>query len=156
MAFSELKYEELSLDAVLARVRSPRNGGYVTFSGDVRDHDAGQSVTGIEYQAYDALARRELARIVEEAERQWPDTVCAVAHRTGLLKVGESSVVIAVGAPHRAEAFEACRWIIDDLKVSVPIWKREEYVSGDSTASGGKVVWIEGEQHIPASSRDHI
>ncbi len=159
MGYSELTSDALSLDSVMAQVRSPRNGGYVTFSGDVRNHDAGEPVAAIEYQAYDALARRELARIVADAEQQWPEATCAVAHRVGLLRVGESSVVIAVGAPHRAEAFEACRWIIDALKVSVPIWKREEYADGLDAAAGGdgraggEAVWIEGERQVPAATR---
>jgi molybdopterin synthase catalytic subunit len=145
MAHSFLTVDPLDMNALLDLVRAPRYGGYVTFAGDVRDHDHGAVVTEIDYVAYDELARKELLLIVQTAEKRWPDCTCAAAHRTGVLRVGETSVAIAVAAPHRAEAFEACRWIIDTLKTDLPIWKREEF------ATGGRV-WIEGHQRVAAGS----
>jgi len=141
MAHAQLTTKPLDLGSLLAIVRSPRNGGYVTFTGDVRDHDAGQTVTEIDYVAYEELAVKQMTAIVAEAESRWPGCMCAAAHRTGVLRVGETSVAIAVGAPHRAEAFEACRWIIDSFKTEVPIWKREEF------ESGGRA-WIEGSRYV--------
>ena len=137
MAFALLTTEPLEMSSLLDVVRGSHNGGYVTFSGDVRDNDDGVAVSDIEYVAYDGLARKELARIAESAERNWPGCSCGVAHRTGVVRVGESSVIIAVAAPHRAEAFDACRWIIDTLKTDAPIWKRQQF-------SDGARAWAEG------------
>lgn len=146
MSLAILTATAIDAPALLDAVRSGRNGGYVSFAGDVRDHDGDLSVSQIDYVAYEPLARKELQRIGDEAERRWPGTLCAIGHRIGVLVVGETSVFIAVGAPHRAEAFDACRWIIDRLKVDVPIWKREEMPAGDA-------VWIEGSRSVAASAK---
>ncbi len=107
-------------------------GGYVTFEGWVRDHNEGQQVLRLEYEAYPALANREGSRIVAEAMAKFDIINAACVHRTGLLEIGELAVWVGVTAVHRDTAFAACRYIIDEIKVRVPIWKKEYYVSGDS------------------------
>lgn len=120
----------LDAAARLAEVQRPANGAEVVFVGTVRDEHRGRGVTGIEYSAYLGMAEAELGRIMAEAAAQFgtPDIVCE--HRLGTLAVGEASVVIAVGHPRRAGAYEASRWVIEALKARVPIWKREHYVDG--------------------------
>jgi molybdopterin synthase catalytic subunit len=129
--------------ALALRVESASRGGIVTFVGHVRDHHAGRAVRRLEYSAYAPMAESECAAIVEEAEARWPVSV-ALRHRTGTLEIGDVAVAIAVAADHRGEAFDACRWIIDEVKRRVPIWKREYYEDGseawvDPTAPGGAV-----------------
>jgi molybdopterin synthase catalytic subunit len=117
--------EPLSLDRVVAAVSGPGMGGIVTFTGAVRRHSRGTTVERLEYSAYDAMAVRELARLCDEIEQEMPGTKLAVEHRVGKLEIGDVAVVIAAAAPHRAEAFAACRAMIDRLKDRVPIWKKE-------------------------------
>jgi molybdopterin synthase catalytic subunit len=138
-----LSLEPLSLEALLGEVDAPAHGAACSFLGVVRDHHAGRPVTRLEYQAYGAMAEAECGRIVAEAERRWPCRV-ALRHRIGALSIGDAAVAIAVGSSHRAEAFEACRFVIEELKRRVPIWKRETYADGseawvDPTAPGGTV-----------------
>jgi len=116
--------------AVAARVRGPDTGGIVTFIGAVRDHARGRSIEYLEYEAYPEMAEREMQKISAECARLWPGTRVAIAHRTGHLEVGDVAVVVVAAAPHRAEAFEACRHAIDTLKRSVPIWKKEVATDG--------------------------
>lgn len=111
--------------AVAARVSGPDAGGLVTFSGAVRDHARGHAIRHLEYEAYPAMAEREMEKICDEAARRWPGARVAIAHRLGHLEIGDLAVVVAAAAPHRAEAFDACRFAIDALKQSVPIWKKE-------------------------------
>jgi len=115
----------LDVAAVVARVAGPDTGGLVTFTGAVRDHARGRSVEKIEYEAYPAMAEREMEAIASEAAERFGGARVAIAHRTGLLAVGELAVVIVAATPHRAEAFEACRYAIEELKRRVPIWKKE-------------------------------
>ena len=128
---------ETAIDlAELSRaVEASGYGAVVTFSGNVRDNARGREVLYLEYEAYAPLAEKQLARLVAEAETRW-SVKCAVRHRLGHLTIGESSVGIAVAAAHRAEAFDACRWLLDTLKDTVPIWKREFFRGGDH--------WVEG------------
>ena len=121
----------LDVDEIVARVSGPDAGGVVTFVGNVRDHARGHSIQYLEYEAYPAMAEREMQKIADEAARRWPGTRVAIAHRTGHLEIGEAAVVIVAAAPHRAEAFEACRFAIDTLKQSVPIWKKEVATDGE-------------------------
>lgn len=123
---------ELPIDvpAILDRVSRSANGATVLFLGMVRDVNEGRDVTGIEYTAYRSMAERELATIVEEAASLADTGDIAVEHRLGQLAVGECSVAIAIGHPHRGRAFEAARYVIEELKQRVPIWKREHYVDG--------------------------
>lgn len=121
----ELREAPLSLDECFAAVVSPETGGVALFVGTVRNHNQGQDVSLLEYQAYAAMAEKELVVIADEIERELPGTRLACQHRTGALRVGDIAVICAAGAPHRGEAFTACRELIDRLKARVPIWKRE-------------------------------
>ena len=120
----------LDIAAVTAEVTAPSNGALSLFVGTVRDTNQGRSVTAIEYSAYSEMAERELRDIAREAAAQFTTEHVVIEHRTGYVAIGEASVVIAVASPHRAVAMDASRWIIEQLKERVPIWKREHYVDG--------------------------
>jgi molybdopterin synthase catalytic subunit len=120
----------IEVERILKRVSSSANGATVLFLGTVRDVNDGREVTGIEYTAYRSMAERELAAIVEEAAALADSNDVAVEHRLGELAIGECSVVVAVAHPRRGRAFEAARYVIEELKERVPIWKREQYVDG--------------------------
>ncbi len=120
----------LSMDALLAEVTGPEMGGVVTFTGIVRNEARGAEIDHLEYEAYAPMAERELRAIRDEAASRWPQARLAIAHRIGRLAIGEAAVMIAAAAPHRPEAFEACRFAIDRLKQTVPIWKKEFATSG--------------------------
>lgn len=137
---AEITPEPLTLDPLIAHVERPEAGAVVTFAGNVRNHSRGRRVEHLEYDAYVPMAERKLSEIAAEAERRW-DCRVAVRHRTGRLEIGEPSVLIAVSAPHRAAAFDACRYVIDTLKTAVPIWKKEVWEGGE--------VWIEGDGEAP-------
>jgi molybdopterin synthase catalytic subunit len=122
--------EALDEEEVAARVEGPDAGGVVSFVGRVRDHARGHSIEHLEYEAYPAMAEREMEKIVDEAAEKWPGTRVAIAHRVGRLEIGDAAVVVVAASAHRAEAFEACRFAIDTLKVTVPIWKREVATDG--------------------------
>lgn len=117
--------EPLSLDRCVAAVSGPGMGGVVTFTGAVRRHSRGVAVERLEYEAYAPMAIREMTRLCDEIEGELAGTRLAVEHRVGKLAIGDLAVVIAAAAPHRAEAFAACRAMIDRLKDRVPIWKKE-------------------------------
>ena len=120
---------ELSLDEVRAAVADPAAGGIALFAGAVRDSDHDQGVTGLSYSAHPSAAD-ELWRVAEEIAGKFPVIGIAAVHRTGDLAIGDLAVVLAVSCPHRAEAFEACRELIDMLKASVPIWKHQRFTDG--------------------------
>jgi len=120
-----LQEQALSLDALLDEVRDPSVGGIATFIGVVRNQARGQAVDHLEYEAYEPMAEKEMRAIAEQVRERWPGARIALAHRVGRLEIGEAAVMIAVGTPHRAAAFEACRHAIDELKRRVPIWKKE-------------------------------
>lgn len=124
------------------RVSVAECGAVATFIGLVRDHNAGRRVLSLDYECYEPLALRAFERIASEAAEQWPTARLAIAHRTGLLRIGEASVVIAAGSPHRTEAFAACRYAIERVKQIAPIWKHERFEGGE--------VWIEGATADPA------
>jgi len=126
-----LSEQPLDAEAVSARVAGPDAGGLVTFAGAVREHSRGRAIRHLEYEAYPPMALAEMERICDEAARRWSGVRVAIAHRTGHLAIGELAVVVAAAAPHRAEAFEACRFAIDALKQSVPIWKKEVATDGE-------------------------
>ena len=128
--YSAIVEQPIDVAAILDRVSRSANGAAVLFLGMVRDMNEGRDVTGIEYTAYHAMAERELATIVEEAAALADSGDIAAEHRLGQLGVGECSVAVAVGHPHRGRAFEAARYVIEELKQRVPIWKREHYVDG--------------------------
>lgn len=111
-------------------------GACVTFEGRVRDSNEGRGVRSLEYEAYEALAAKEGERVIDEARERFPILAASCVHRVGLLEVGEVAVWVGVLAAHRGEAFEACRFIIDEVKERVPIWKREHYAGGESSWLG--------------------
>jgi len=116
---------------VVRRVMGDDAGGLVTFVGAVRDHSRGHSIKFLEYEAYPEMAEREMQKIADGAAERWPGTRVAIAHRIGHLEIGDAAVVIAAVSPHRAAAFEACRFAIDTLKQTVPIWKKEVATDGE-------------------------
>ena len=124
----------LALDRCIAAVAHAGAGGVVTFTGNVRAENRGLKVTRLHYEAYEAMAVRELTAIASQLMVEHPGVALAVEHRVGTLEVGESAVVIAASAPHRAAAFVACEQMIERLKASVPIWKKEFTTDG--------AVWI--------------
>lgn len=113
------------------KVRGPGRGAIVSFLGVVRDFSRGKRIERLEYEAYPGMAEKKMAEIGETIAARWPGARVAIAHRVGRLEIGEMAVAIAVSAPHRAEAFEACRYAIDRLKQTVPIWKKEFTVDGE-------------------------
>jgi molybdopterin synthase catalytic subunit len=121
----------------------PACGGYATFEGWVRDRNEGQRVRSLEYEAFDALGVREGERIIAEAVARFGVARAACVHRIGALEVGELAVWVGVSAAHRDEAFRACRYIIDEVKHRLPIWKKEHYLNGDSG-------WVNCERCAPA------
>jgi molybdopterin synthase catalytic subunit len=131
-----LTREPLNRDALIAAVSHPSIGGIVTFEGVVRDNARGKQVHYLEYDVYEEMAVQQIRTIIADAEQRWGIERTAVAHRFGRLEIGEASVIIVVASPHRAEAFEACRYIIDTLKTTVPIWKKEVATNGEA--------WVEG------------
>jgi molybdopterin synthase catalytic subunit len=116
--------------ALLAEVAATRNGATLLFLGTVRETNEGRAVTGIEYRAYETMARREIEAIMREAAARHDVSDMAVEHRVGELALGEISVAIAVAHPHRASVYETSRFVIEELKRRVPIWKREAYADG--------------------------
>jgi molybdopterin synthase catalytic subunit len=127
--FSRAPLDGARLRAALA---DPACGGFAVFEGWVRNENEGQRVRHLEYEAFEALALREGERILGEARERFGVTRAACAHRLGDLAIGEVAVWVGVSAAHRDEAFRACRYIIDEVKRRVPIWKKEHYESGDS------------------------
>lgn len=131
-----LQTDPIRSEDLLATVRGDGDGAVALFVGTVRDHNSGRRVLHLEYEAYPAMAEVEMEKIEREAVRRFGVSRVAIVHRTGRLSIGEASVAIAVASPHRAEALEACRFAIDTLKATVPIWKKEFYEGGE--------VWIDG------------
>ena len=123
-------------EEIVKSVSSSESGAIVTFDGTVRNHARGKQVTHLHYEAFPEMATKELEKIRAEAMGRWPLNGMAIVHRIGRMEIDESSVFIAVSAAHRQDAFEACRFAIDTLKTTVPIWKKEHYQDGE--------VWIEG------------
>jgi len=127
----------LSLDRVVAEVSSDGMGGIVTFVGQVRDHNEGHEVVRLEYEAYEDMANKVMSRLCDEIESEISGCRLAVEHRVGVLAIGDAAVAIAAAAPHRAQAFDACRRLIDRLKEHVPIWKKEVSPSGEEWLGSG-------------------
>lgn len=130
MSLFELREAPLSIDEVLAAVKHPGAGGTALFVGTVRDENEGRAVTLLEYEAYPSMARSEMAAIGEELAREIPGVRLAAVHRVGRLEIGDAAIVCAASAPHRGEAFRACRALIDRIKERVTIWKREHGPDG--------------------------
>lgn len=130
----EIHDKSIDVGKVITAVSDPGAGAIATFIGTTRDNNDGRDVTTLEYEAYPEMAVAEMRRIGDVAGERWPISSIAIAHRVGIVPIGEASVVIAVSSPHRAAAFEACRFAIDRLKEVVPIWKKEHFKGGE--------VWI--------------
>ena len=125
-----IRAEPLRLDEVVAEVAHAGAGGVATFLGVVRDLNDGRPVTLLEYEAYGTMAEAELARILAEIPAEIPGVRVAATHRVGALRVGDAAVACAASAPHRSEAFRACRLLIDRIKARLPVWKREHGPDG--------------------------
>lgn len=126
----EITDRPIDFAAVTERVRSPHAGAICSFLGTTRDLTDGKVTATLDYEAYPAMAFKKLNDLEAEARRRWPIVEAAIVHRVGRVDPGEISVVVAVSTPHRADAFEACRWLMDTLKADVPIWKRETWADG--------------------------
>jgi molybdopterin synthase catalytic subunit len=122
--------EPLSVQQVNDLVKRPTDGAVVTFDGIVRNNFEGRVVRFLEYEAYAAMAEKKLAEIGEEVRRKFPVGEIAIVHRLGKLEIGDSSIVVAVAAPHRQAAFEACAYAMERVKAEVPIWKKEFFADG--------------------------
>jgi len=120
----------ISVESLLREVQSPERGGTCIFLGTVRGND---DVTGIDYSAYDAMALAEITRILDEAHQRWTGARVMLQHRLGLVSLGEASIGIAAAAPHRDEAFAACRYVIEEVKTRLPVWKKELHADGTTT-----------------------
>src|SRR2546422_8803545 len=126
----------ISLDSLLTEVAHGDCGGTCVFLGTVRNGPDEQGVTAIEYSAYEEMVEAEFVRLLTDARARWPDARIAVRHRLGTIPVGEASIAIAAAAPHRAQAFAACRDVIEEVKRRVPVWKKELHVDGSE-------VWVD-------------
>jgi len=135
--FFELTREPLDVGAIARRVVPETCGAIVTLDGFVRQFTKERETLYLEYEGYEPMAIREMQKLVERAHEQFAIANIGIVHRLGKLEIGETSVVISVAAPHRRAAFEACEWLIRELKRTVPIWKKEVYADGE--------IWIEGD-----------
>ena len=128
---SYLTDDPIDPQALVASVMRRSDGAYVLFEGVVRDHHDGKAVESIFYDAYRPMAEKEIESILREVQAQFPDVALAVVHRLGQLIVGDASIAIVAASPHRAESFAACRLVIDRIKETVPIWKKERGPDGE-------------------------
>jgi molybdopterin synthase catalytic subunit len=134
----EITREPIDKLGLEKRLLTGAAGAVVTFDGVVRDNTKGRRVVSLQYEAYEPMAVKEMRRIGDEIRRRWPDVDgVGIIHRFGPLKISESSVVIVISSPHRGAAFEACRYAIDRLKQTVPVWKKEIFEDGEE--------WVEGQ-----------
>ena len=145
---SRISRKRIDPSKALESVMDEDAGGIVLFVGTIRNQTRGKEVKGLEYEVYRPMAERQIAKLEEEIRKRWPVKSIRLIHREGRLKVGEVSVVVAVSAVHREEAFEAARYAIDRIKESFPIWKREKF-------RGARYAWVKGTpiQSCPASDR---
>jgi molybdopterin synthase catalytic subunit len=128
--------DALSVERLVAEVAGATLGGTCVFLGTVRDGPDEQGVTAIEYSAYEEMVEAEFGRLLADARGRWPEARIVVRHRLGTIPVGEASIAIVAAAPHRAQAFEACRYVIEEVKRRVPVWKKELRVDGSE-------VWVD-------------
>jgi molybdopterin synthase catalytic subunit len=136
--FYEITTEPLNVGEIARRVVPAECGATVTLDGYVRQFTKGRETLYLEYEGYVPMALREMEKLIGQAREQFEVSNIGIVHRLGNLEIGETSVVISVSAPHRRAAFEACEWIIKELKRTVPIWKKEVYADGE--------IWVEGER----------
>jgi len=128
----QITSETIDLAAFRKQLLDPSCGAYVQFDGWVRDHNEGQQVLRLEYEVYEPMAVKEGNRVIEEAIEQFGISNACGIHRSGLMELSDVAVVIGVSSPHRAAAFDACRYIIDQIKARLPIWKKEHYANGNA------------------------
>lgn len=140
MDFFEITNEPLNVGEIARRVVPPSCGAIVTLDGFVRKITKGKETLYLEYEAYEPMALKEMEKLVKSAKEQFEIEHVGIVHRLGRMEIGETSVVISVASPHRRAAFEACEWLIKELKRTVPIWKKEYYVGGE--------VWIQGDSQV--------
>ena len=124
--------QPIDVAALREQMQDPGAGGFCVFEGWVRNVNEGHTVERLEYEAYEPLAVKEGDRVIAEAQERFPHLKAVCVHRSGLLEIGDCAVWVGVSSPHRDEAFRACRYIIDEIKIRLPIWKKEHYVSGNS------------------------
>ena len=136
------------LDPLLTEVAHPDCGGTCVFLGTVRNGPDEHGVTAIEYSAYEEMVEAEFGRLLADARGRWPEARIAVRHRLGTIPVGEASIAIAAAAPHRAQAFEACRYVIEEVKRRVPVWKKELRVDGSE-------IWVDPSGR-PTTKPSHV
>jgi MoaE-MoaD fusion protein len=147
---SSIVREKIDTQAVLAKLKQPADGAAVIFEGVVRDNTRGRPTLYLNYEAYEEMALKQMDGLIAQALQQFPIRAVVIVHRLGRLEIGETSVLIAVASAHRAAAFDACRWLIDTLKRTVPIWKKEHFEDG--------AVWADGEPFpagIPKAEGSH-
>ncbi len=142
MIHASIVHEPIDTAEVLGRVGAPEDGAVLLFLGTVRNHADGEAVGGMTYESYERMAAPVLAEIANEAAERLGTDRIAVVHRVGELAIGDVSVAIAVSSPHRAQAYDASRYVIEEIKKRLPVWKREHYTSGRSE-------WVEGVQPSP-------
>ena len=140
MDFYELTKQPLNVGEIARRIVPPSCGAIVTLDGFVRQITKGKETLYLEYEAYEPMALKELEKLIRLAKEQFEIENVGIVHRLGRMEIGETSVVISVASPHRRAAFEACEWLIKELKRTVPIWKKEYYVGGE--------VWIQGDSQV--------
>lgn len=149
-SYSSITREKIDTQAVLAKLKHPADGAALVFEGVVRDNTRGRRTLHLNYEAYEEMALKQMDALAEQALQQFPIRAVAIVHRLGRLEIGEVSVLIVVASAHRAAAFDACRWLIDTLKRTVPIWKKEYFQDG--------AVWADGEpfpEGIPRLEGSH-
>ena len=125
-----LTRQPIDTAALLEQVNSPQAGAVVLFLGTVREMTGPRRTVALDYECYPEMAEKKLAELEAEARRRWPVVECAIVHRLGHLDLGDASVAVAVSTPHRQDAFEAGKWLIDTLKEVVPVWKQENWADG--------------------------
>ncbi|HYQ40454.1 MAG TPA: molybdenum cofactor biosynthesis protein MoaE [Polyangiaceae bacterium] len=155
MSLFEIRESDISVAEVVAAVTRGEAGGIAVFVGTVRNENAGHPVTRLEYQAYASMAAKEMARIAAEIAEEIADVRLAVLHRVGSLAVGDIAVACAASTPHRGEAFQACRLLIDRIKARVPIWKREHGPSGPYWVGWEDARCEPGEEHGHGHGHHH-
>ena len=139
-------HETIDLQELVRFVSDPEAGAIATFIGTTRNHNDGRKVIALDYDGYPEMAEKELARIAEAARKQWEISRMAIVHRLGPVQITESSVMIAVSSGHRAAAFAACRFAIEEIKRTVPIWKKEVFEGGE--------IWIGTQTGEPLAQKD--
>jgi molybdopterin synthase catalytic subunit len=134
--FFKITAKKIRVQTIIRKVFSAESGASVIFIGTVRKRSRGREIENLEYEAYEEMALREFSKIADEVKEKWSITRVGIAHRIGKLKPGEVTLVIAVSAPHREDAYQASRYIIEELKKTVPVWKKEVWEGGEE--------WIQG------------